>query len=920
MPRKVHPIPSLTALTCLVLAAPAGAQVTADGTLGTTVTPSGATTYTITGGQFQGSTTLLQSFGDFSLPNTTDTAHFDLGNASYGGAANGVNTVIGRVTGGNLSTINGQIRLTGGNAPDLFLINPSGIVFGAGASLNVPGSFVASTAESVLFANNLRFGVDGTTPNPLLTVSTPIGLQLGASAGPIEVQGTPANNFLFRSPTLSTNPNQTLALVGGQVDINSANIVAPDGQVEIWALQNGTVDIPTTGNWQLSSSSPSPTWGDVTLRQSSYIDTSGAVGGPINIRGRGLTLQDGSHIQSATGANQQGQGITVQTTEFVDLLGASHPDNYFLPGLTTNVSQDNATAGDIQIDTQRLRVTNGAWVTSLVSTDPLVPTQITDSNTGQIIVRATDVEVQGYNPIPNAFGTYWTSAITTLIGGAGQRNNSGAITVEADRVRLLDGGRLSTDVVGPLFPPFTPNEGNAGDISVTARESLELRGTNPTLFTSAIASGIQSSAIGEAGSIKIEAGQLSISNGGTITSAIAGNPVAALAGQGTAGNINIQATDVQVSDLIVEPFSQTPSGITVALGQNATGQGGNINLTANSLRVFNGGQITSSSEGNGPAGNVNLTANTIDVQGISQTLVNGQYLPSAITASSSTAAAAGSVNVTSGALSVRNGAQVTVTNSGTGEAGNLTVTGGTFFLDQAGQLTASTVNGNGGNMTLQLQNGVIMRNGSVISATAGGTGDGGNITINAPVIAGFENSDIIANAFQGNGGNIQITTQGIFGLEFRPQLTPENDITASSQFGVNGTVEINEFSLDPDTGIVELPAGLADTSDQIAQGCATDGDSSFIATGRGGIPPSPKENLGSELTWSDTRDLSEFLGAAPSGPAPAGSVPAQPPGLTEINAWRINANGQVELLAVNADAPASSVAYATCSAPTDLGA
>jgi filamentous hemagglutinin family protein len=920
MPRKVHPIPSLTALTCLVLAAPAGAQVTADGTLGTTVTPSGATTYTITGGQFQGSTTLLQSFGDFSLPNTTDTAHFDLGNASYGGAANGVNTVIGRVTGGNLSTINGQIQLTGGNAPDLFLINPSGIVFGAGASLNVPGSFVASTAENVLFANNLRFGVDGTTPNPLLTVSTPIGLQLGASAGPIEVQGTPANNFLFRSPTLSTNPNQTLALVGGQVDINSANIVAPDGQVEIWALQNGTVDIPTTGNWQLSSSSPSPTWGDVTLRQSSYIDTSGAVGGPINIRGRGLTLQDGSHIQSATGANQQGQGITVQTTEFVDLLGASHPDNYFLPGLTTNVSQDNATAGDIQIDTQRLRVTNGAWVTSLVSTDPLVPTQITDSNTGQIIVRATDVEVQGYNPIPNAFGTYWTSAITTLIGGAGQRNNSGAITVEADRVRLLDGGRLSTDVVGPLFPPFTPNEGNAGDISVTARESLELRGTNPTLFTSAIASGIQSSAIGEAGSIKIEAGQLSISNGGTITSAIAGNPVAALAGQGTAGNINIQATDVQVSDLIVEPFSQTPSGITVALGQNATGQGGNINLTANSLRVFNGGQITSSSEGNGPAGNVNLTANTIDVQGISQTLVNGQYLPSAITASSSTAAAAGSVNVTSGALSVRNGAQVTVTNSGTGEAGNLTVTGGTFFLDQAGQLTASTVNGNGGNMTLQLQNGVIMRNGSVISATAGGTGDGGNITINAPVIAGFENSDIIANAFQGNGGNIQITTQGIFGLEFRPQLTPENDITASSQFGVNGTVEINEFSLDPDTGIVELPAGLADTSDQIAQGCATDGDSSFIATGRGGIPPSPNENLSSELTWSDTRDLSEFLGAAPSGPAPAGSVPAQPPGLTEINAWRINANGQVELLAVNADAPASSVAYATCSAPTDLGA
>ncbi len=92
-------------------------------------------------------------------------------------------------------------------------------------------------------------------------------------------------------------PNQTLALIGGQVDINSASISAPDSRVELWAIQNGTVSIPTSGNWQLASSSSSPTWGDITLRQSSYINTSGAIGGAINIRGRGLTLQDGSNIE-----------------------------------------------------------------------------------------------------------------------------------------------------------------------------------------------------------------------------------------------------------------------------------------------------------------------------------------------------------------------------------------------------------------------------------------------------------------------------------------------------------------------------------------------------------------------------------------------------------------------------------------------
>ncbi len=901
----------------MVLAAPAWAQVTSDGTIGTTVTPTGATTYTITGGQLQGTATLLHSFGDFSLLNTTDTAHFDLGNASYGGSANGVDTVIGRVTGGNLSTINGQVQLTGGSTPDLFLINPSGIVFGAGATLNVPGSFVASTAESVLFDNGVSFGTNGTTPNPLLTVSAPVGLQLGANAGPIEVQGPPANNVFLRTPTLSMAPNQTLALIGGQVDINSANIAASDGRVELWALQNGTVNIPASGNFQLASSSPTPAWGTVTLRNSSSIDTSGAIGGAINIRGRGLTVQNGSNIQSFTGANAQGRGINVQTTEFVDLLGISHPDNYIPPGFTTGVTGSNATAGAITVDTQRLRLANSAWINSInYGFDFFTSTPINDSQTGDITIRATDIEVGGTTPFPNpATGVFVSSAITTLVIG-GQQNNSGAISVNAERVRLLDGGRISTDLLGV----FGATTGQAGDISVTATDSLEVLGARLDNFTSAIISSIQNSADGQGGNITINAGRLNVADGGTISSAISGSPTPALAGRGTAGNITIRADDVQVSNPVVDSTSQSISGITVSVGQNATGQGGSIDLNANTVRVFNGGQITSSSEGNGPAGSVNLTANSIDVQGISPSLVNGQYLPSAISASSTTNAPAGAVTVTTGALSVRNGAQVTVTNSDTGDAGDLNVTGGTIFLDQVGRLTASTAAGAGGNMTLQLQDGLIMRRGSLLSATAGGIGNGGNITINAPVIAGFENSDIIANAVQGNGGNITITTQGIFGLEFRPQLTPENDITASSQFGVSGTVEINEFSLDPATGIVELPSGLADASDQVAQGCGAGDGSSFIATGRGGIPDSPNEIVSSDLTWSDTRDLSEFLSSAPSGPAPTGSVPPQTPNLTEINAWRINANGQVELLAVNADAPASSVAYATCSNPTDLSA
>ncbi|MFE4108525.1 two-partner secretion domain-containing protein, partial [Almyronema epifaneia] len=503
-------------------------------------------------------------------------------------------------------------------------------LFGPNARLSIGGSVIASTAERVIFDDGVSFGGSDTTSNPLLTVSTPIGLQLGATAGPIEVQGTPANNFFFRAPTLSIAPNQTLALIGGQIDINSASISAPDSRVEIWAMQNGTVQIPPSGNWQLASLSALPTWGNITLRESSSIDTSGANGGAVNIRGRGLTLQDGSSITSFTGANGQGQGINVQTSQFVDLLGVSHPENYIPPGLTTGVFGSEAVAGDITIHTQQLRLANAGWIQSMnFGTDFFTFAPITEAKTGNIVIRATDVEVGGHLPFPNpATGVYVASAITTLVSG-GQQNDSGTISVEAQRVRLVDGGRISTDLVGApnFFTGLTDfTTGNAGDISVTATESLEIRGTTPDNFSSAIISSIQNFADGQAGDIEIRAGQLTLSDGGTISSAISGSPIAANAGKGTAGNITIRATDVQVSDPIIDLYSQGFTGITVAIGQNSTvvveqnptDQRGNIDLRANSVRVFNGGQITSSSEGNGPAGNVNLTASTIDVQGRSQ--------------------------------------------------------------------------------------------------------------------------------------------------------------------------------------------------------------------------------------------------------------------------------------------------------------
>ncbi|HIK07411.1 MAG TPA: S-layer family protein [Trichormus sp. M33_DOE_039] len=862
----------------------ADAQITSDDSLNTTVSQSG-NHFKITNGSNAGSN-LFHSFGQFSVP-TGGSATFDLTNTPN------ITNIFSRVTGGNVSQIDGLIQIIkNNNAVSLFLLNPSGIVFGSQASLNISGSFVGTTADSIKFADGFQFNATETTTPALLTMSVPVGLQLGSNAGAIRTQGTPALNFLYRYPQQIFQA-QTVALVGSEIDINQTSIVNPDGRVELWALRNAEVGLNHQAGLQFTSP-VSADWGTITLRQSSLIDTTGANGGAVNIRGRGLTIKDGSGISSATQAFGQGQGITVKTTEFVDLLGVSDPQNYETPGLYTSVFGSGAKAGDITIETESLRIQNGAWLQSInsglvfdFSTFKFDP--ISDTSTGNITVRAKDVEVSGYNPYPNfsfGFSFFRPSAITTLVSG-GNRNNSGTITIEANQVRAINGGRISTDILGFPFPGFNSiTIGNSGDISIQARESLEINGMTPSGFTSAVISSIQPFAQGEAGNITINTGNLRVRGGGTISSALSGN--------GEAGNIRIQAQNVEVSNPTLDIFSNTVSGITVAVSEDAVGDGGNINLQAESLRVFQGGQITSSSLGQGSAGSVSLRVNDIDVQGFSEPLSDGRIVPSTITASAANSFSARSVNITADSLSVRDGAEITVSNFGSGDAGNLNINANQIYLDNSASLRAEVNGGGRGNIRLNASDFVLLRNNSNIITNARGNSTGGNINISAKSIIAVptENSDIAANAILGQGGNIQITTQGLLGLEFRNQLTPDSDITASSQFGLSGTVQVNTIGVDPNSGLVELPANVTDPSQQISTGCSGNNGSSFVATGRGGISQNPHQQIWSDRPWSDTRDISTYPTTT--------EVTAQTPPKLQIpiqaTSWHRNTQGKIELV------------------------
>ena len=217
------PFALLTTLSLATLASPTLAQsitATPDNT-GTTIQHNG-NTYTITGGT-QAGANLFHSFTELGLaPN--EIANF-LSNPQ-------TQNILGRVTGGNPSIIQGLIQVTGGNS-NLLLMNPAGIVFTQGASLNVPGSFTATTADAIGFDSGI-FSATGQTDYSQLT-SNPNAFIFSGQ-----------NGTIVNAAQLGVN-HGNLSLIGSSV-INTGTLTAPNGNITITAVpDSNTIRINQKG-------------------------------------------------------------------------------------------------------------------------------------------------------------------------------------------------------------------------------------------------------------------------------------------------------------------------------------------------------------------------------------------------------------------------------------------------------------------------------------------------------------------------------------------------------------------------------------------------------------------------------------------------------------------------------------------------
>jgi filamentous hemagglutinin family protein len=337
------------------------AQISSDGTLpiNSNVTQD-SNTFNITGGTQAGSN-LFHSFKEFSVPNSSTASFNNMGD---------IQNIISRVTGSSVSNIDGLIRANG--TANLFLINPNGIIFGRNARLDIGGSFLASTGSSLKFPDNLEFSAINPQSAPLLSINVPIGLQYGVNPGSILVQGDGqgirrTNKLIDTENALRVQPNQTLALVGGDISLKGATLKTAGGRIEFGSVAGeGLVRLtPTNKGFSLSYDSGIQNFRDIKLSQQAVVDASGNGGGDIQIQGRRISLTSGSQIEASTLGTETGGTLLVNGSELVELSGTGTSFREITATLGAQVyPKVSGAGGNLIIKTGQLILRDGARISA----------------------------------------------------------------------------------------------------------------------------------------------------------------------------------------------------------------------------------------------------------------------------------------------------------------------------------------------------------------------------------------------------------------------------------------------------------------------------------------------------------------------------------------------------------------------------
>ncbi|MEM9485564.1 MAG: filamentous hemagglutinin N-terminal domain-containing protein [Cyanobacteria bacterium P01_F01_bin.116] len=702
--------------------------------------------------------------------------------------------ILARVTGNDISEIQGflgTVKLSNGNFDsidtNLFLLNPNGIVFGENAILGVDGSFYATTAEAIELGDQV-FSATNPTQSALLAVdpNTVFSNYLTDSSGNIEVLGrldVPAN----------------LTLAANQLTVQDSDIEVGNA---LTVLSTNNLSIV---NSDVESTSPK---------------------GDLLIQGKNILIVDSSIITMGQGELGDIVLIAEETVEILssDVEAINPIGDFLIQGKniliadSSIITMGQGELGDIVlIAEETVEILNREGETSLLNTIDGPGT------TGNIAIAATNLKVIDRDDQANgadvAIGAWGDNGgnsgnitidvsetilldeaiLSTFVTGEAP-GNAGGIQIMATDLEILNGTQVQATIVPPMGRQNTDNNSNTGDITIDITGNLRLSGfsqvNDVTVFSSSI--------------------NTDVLNGG----------------RGNAGNLRISADEIELDD-----------SANLSTSVNGSGSAGQVNITANQLTFRNGAGVLSATLGQGTAGNIFLDiAETASFDGTAS--INSTGLPAAtgLFARTLGSGSGGNIELRTNNLNITNGAAISTSTSGAGDAGNIMLdiaeTARIDGLERNGLApsgietdTNEAATGNGGDLRLSA-NRLEVTGGAQLGSSLSGIGEAGDILVEAGtvLVQGFDANAIVNNREIARSiitSNIQETGQGQAG---NIMITADNLIVADGGIidaavlgnGDGGDIHLNISETARIAGVASdsLPSVITNSNDAISEGRA----------------------------------------------------------------------------------------------------
>jgi large exoprotein involved in heme utilization and adhesion len=547
--------------------------------------------------------------------------------------------------------------------------------------------------------------------------------------------------------------------------------------------------------------------------------------GNVVIDARTLNVRDGATISTNTTGAGRGGNIRITVSEETNLVGiATLRDGSVSSSRLLTGTSGAGNAGNLSLETGRLSIRRAGSISSGTSGS---------GDAGRIRIQADEaIYMAGLGGEQRQFSSTIFSNI--LPRGTGDAGN---IRVDARSLTLRDGAQVSAAVSRQQRDRqniIVGGQGRGGDIRLDIEDFIDLSGTSRFGFSSGILSLTERGALGRAGSITVNTGDLRIAEGAAVV----------------ASTFNL-------------------------------GRAGNIIINANYLEMTNGGQIVTNTRNTGNAGRIELNINgDINIQGIDTSfasrrsniqeyianqpirsdrfddvLVN-QGRNSGIFANTqqSSEGNGGSISINTMNLNLSDRATVSARSSGSGQAGNISIRArnGTFS-SRGGQVSTATSQNIGGEIDITANNVQLNGNSSIATDVGSGDGGGGNIIVNADSVLALDDTTVNASAQEGNtggqGGNIIFNTPALFESE---------NTTIEARGTTTGQIDRPDVSFIQNS-LADIPEAPLDTDRLLTNSCLnrTPQTGRFTRTGTDGLPQRPGNANQSDYSTGTVQSIPE---------------------------------------------------------------